>query len=72
MRHGRRRAPRLSEIFTLGGSIAVWMTGGVLAGRWMDSHFTSTPWGLLSGALLGALGSGYTFYRVVRKFDGKN
>ena len=54
-------------LFTLGGSLAAWMTGGVLAGRWMDGHFASGPWGLVLGASLGATGAGITFFQVVRK-----
>jgi F0F1-type ATP synthase assembly protein I len=63
--------PELGLLFTLGWSLAIWMTGGVLLGRWMDFHFGWKPWGLISGALLGVAGSGYTFYRVVRKLDKK-
>ena len=81
MRHGRQRKgvkplpgkiPKDLGLFIgLGWSLAIWMAGGALLGRWLNSHFAWKPWGLLSGVLLGIAGGVYTFYRTIRKLDKK-
>lgn len=64
--------PDLGILLTLGVSLAVWITGGVLLGRWADTHWGWQPWGTLGGALLGIAGSALTVYRIVRRLDSKN
>lgn len=61
--------PDLALLLTLGWSLAVWLTGGVLAGRWAGTAWSLEPWGTLSGALAGLAGAGYTMYRTVRRLD---
>ena len=63
--------PELGLLLGLGWSLAIWMAAGLFLGRWMDSHFGWKPLGLIFGVLLGILGGGYTFYRIVRKLDKK-
>ena len=59
----------LGILLTLGVSLAVWITGGVLAGRFADQHWGLQPWGTLLGALFGIAGSALTFYGIVRRLD---
>jgi F0F1-type ATP synthase assembly protein I len=59
-------------LLTLGWGIAVWITIGVLLGRWADGHWGWQPWGTLGGALLGIAGAGWTMYRVVRRLDRRD
>ena len=61
----------LGFLLTLGGSLAVWMVGGVLLGRWVDQHWGITPWGIVAGTLLGFAGAGYSVFREVQRMDGK-
>jgi hypothetical protein len=63
--------PDLGILLTLGISLAVWITGGVLVGRWADLHWGWQPWGTLAGAFLGIAGSALTVYRIVRRLDQK-
>ncbi len=63
--------PDLGILLTLGVSLAGWITGGVLAGRWIDQHWGLQPWGTLGGALVGITGSALTVYRIVRHLDQK-
>jgi hypothetical protein len=64
--------PDLGPLLFLGGGIAVWITGGVLAGRWADGHWGWQPWGTLGGALFGIAGAGFTVYRVILRLDARN
>jgi F0F1-type ATP synthase assembly protein I len=61
--------PELGLLLTLGWGIAVWITGGVILGRWADNLWGWQPWGTLGGALVGMFGAGATVYRIVRKLD---
>ena len=61
----------LGFLLTLGGSLAAWMAGGVLLGRWADHHWGMTPWGTVAGAILGFAGAGYSVFREVQRMDGK-
>jgi F0F1-type ATP synthase assembly protein I len=64
--------PRRSDFgifLILGTTLAAWMTAGVLAGRYVDVRFGIAPWGLISGALLGIAGSGYSVFQASRKLN---
>lgn len=63
--------PELGLFFALGGSLTVWMAGGILLGHLADLHFNSKPWGLVAGALLGMGGSGYSLYKIVQGSEKK-
>jgi hypothetical protein len=63
--------PDLGILLTLGVSLAVWITGGVLLGRWADNHWAIQPWGTLTGAFVGIAGSALTVFRIVRRLDQK-
>jgi F0F1-type ATP synthase assembly protein I len=64
---GEKPPSPYGPLLALGGSLAAWLAGGALAGRWLDSRFGWSPWGVLGGMLIGAAGAGFTFYRTVRK-----
>jgi len=53
----------------MGISLAVWLTAGVLAGRWADVAWGWAPWGTLAGSLVGILGASLNIYQIVRRLD---
>jgi hypothetical protein len=61
----------LGILLTLGWSIAVWITGGVLLGHWADTRFGLFPWGIVAGALAGIAGCVYTLLGTLRKLDSQ-
>ena len=61
----------LGFLLTLGGSLAVWLAGGVFLGRWVDRHWGIVPWGIVAGTLLGFAGAGYSVFREVQRMDQK-
>ena len=48
---------------SLGFTLAVCLICGVLAGRYIDASFATSPWGLVSMALLGALTGFWSLYK---------
>jgi ATP synthase protein I len=58
----------------LGFELAASVLVLTLLGWWVDRHFGSTPWGVLSGALIGLVGGMYNLVRqaleAVRPSDG--
>lgn len=69
---GPRIPPDTSLLLTLGWTLAVWIGGGTLLGRWADTQWGWHPWGTLGGALAGLAGAGYTVFLVVTRLDRKN
>ncbi len=67
----KNAASALGLLLGLGTTLAVWMAGGVLLGHWCDRHFTRFPVGVIGGAILGLIGSGYTVLRIIGKLDRK-
>jgi hypothetical protein len=65
----RKIPPDVGLLLTLGWSMALWITGGTLLGRWIDVRFSLQPWGLVAGALAGIAISGYTIAGVLRRLD---
>jgi hypothetical protein len=61
--------PYLGLLLTLGWSLALWITGGVLLGHWADTRFSLYPWGVVTGALAGIAGCGYTIASTLKKLD---
>lgn len=53
----------------LGWVIALSLTLGVIAGRWVDTHYHLTPFGTVSGVLLAFVICAYQVYRVVVALD---
>jgi hypothetical protein len=47
----------------------LWITGGVLLGHWADTRFSLYPWGVVTGALAGIAGCGYTIASTLKKLD---
>ncbi|HAP00265.1 MAG TPA: hypothetical protein DCQ83_09505 [Fibrobacteres bacterium] len=45
------------------------MALGVFAGRWLDHHGFTAPWGLLLGVFAGVAGCIYTILRTLKKLD---
>ena len=50
-------------------ALAIWMALGVFAGRWLDHHGFTAPWGLLLGVFAGVAGCIYTILRTLKKLD---
>jgi F0F1-type ATP synthase assembly protein I len=53
----------------LGWMMALWLTIGVAGGRWLDVHFTWTPWGILAGTLFAFAACGWSVYNLIRQLD---
>jgi F0F1-type ATP synthase assembly protein I len=47
----------------VGVELAAAVGGFALLGYWIDRHYGSSPWGLLTGALLGLVGG---FYNLIK------
>ena len=47
----------------IGVEVAAAVAGFALIGYWIDSHYGSSPKGVLIGALLGIVGGGYNLIR---------
>jgi F0F1-type ATP synthase assembly protein I len=66
-------APKLSPdvalLMGMGVSVAVWLTVGVLAGRWTDRAWDWAPWGTLIGSLVGISGAAVNIYQIIRRME---
>ncbi len=69
---GPKISPDLALLLTLGWTLAVWIAGGMLLGKWIDNTWGWHPWGAFGGTSAGLLGAGYTVYRVVKGLDRAN
>jgi ATP synthase protein I len=49
----------------LGVTFVVTIGGGAWLGSWADKHFGTTPWLLVTGAILGIVVGFYHFFSVV-------
>jgi F0F1-type ATP synthase assembly protein I len=61
--------PEIGLLLSLGVSLAVWLTAGVLLGRGADSAWGWYPWGTLGGSLVGIGGAAANIYQIVRRLD---
>ncbi|HSG39968.1 MAG TPA: AtpZ/AtpI family protein [Thermoanaerobaculia bacterium] len=52
-----------TRLVSIGFELAAAIGGFTLVGYWWDRHFGSTPWGVLTGALLGLVGGMYNLVR---------
>jgi len=59
------RSPALSLV-GIGFSLAFWMVGGALLGKWLDGKFDTTPVLTLALLMLGMLIGFYDAYRRLR------
>ena len=57
------RSPRLSTVAGGGLEFAAAILLGVFAGQWLDRRWVTSPWVLLVGAIVGAVGGFYRLYR---------
>lgn len=64
-----RLSPDIALLMGMGISVAVWLTVGVLAGRWADNAWGWAPWGTLGGSLVGITGATANIYQIVRRMD---
>jgi F0F1-type ATP synthase assembly protein I len=55
---------KYSELMGLGIEIAVAMAFPVVLGIYIDHRFASTPWGVLTGVLLGVVSMALKLYKV--------
>jgi F0F1-type ATP synthase assembly protein I len=58
---------QLAPYMGLGTELAASVAGMSLLGYFLDQHFKTTPWLLLIGATLGAIGGFYNFIREVQR-----
>ena len=63
----RRAAPYLDASWQLAGSVALWTLGGWFA----DKKLHTTPWLLLSGAVIGTALGFYLFFKSVMAIGKK-
>jgi F0F1-type ATP synthase assembly protein I len=61
--------PEVGLLMGMGVSLAVWLTVGVLAGRWADRAWGWAPWGTLAGSLVGITGASLNIYQIIRRLD---
>jgi F0F1-type ATP synthase assembly protein I len=52
----------------LGTTIATCLALGVVGGLEVDSHFSTSPWGLLIGIVLGTVAAVVSVVKLVRRF----
>ena len=64
-----RIPPEVPLLMGMGVSVAVWLTVGVLTGRWTDTTWGWAPWGTLAGSLVGITGAAVNTYQIVRRMD---
>ncbi len=65
---------QLGPYMGLGTELAASVAGMLLIGYYLDKHFNTSPWLLLTGAAIGAVGGFYNFFREVQrlgKIDNK-
>ena len=58
-----RLSPDVALLMGMGISVAVWLTVGVLTGRWADRAWGWAPWGTLVGVFIGAAAGFTSIYR---------
>jgi len=56
--------PEFVRLANIGVELAAAVVGLSLLGYWIDGHFKTGPWGLLTGAIVGIVGG---LYNMVRK-----
>jgi F0F1-type ATP synthase assembly protein I len=64
-----RIPPELGLLTGMGFSVAVWLTLGILTGRWADGAWGIGPWGTLGGSLAGIMGAAMNVYQIVKRLD---
>jgi F0F1-type ATP synthase assembly protein I len=52
-----------SRAYSLGFELVCAVAGFVLVGIWIDRHYSSGPWGVLTCLFLGLIGGFYNLYR---------
>lgn len=57
----------LGPYMGLGTELAASVVGMLLIGYFLDKHFNTSPWLLLTGAAIGMIGGFYNFFREVQK-----
>jgi len=57
------------EYMSLGGEIAIAFSAPILAGYFFDVKFETSPWGILSGILIGILLMISIFVRLIKNFS---
>ncbi len=57
----------LGPYMGLGTELAASVVGMLLIGYFLDKHFNTSPWLLLTGAAVGMIGGFYNFFREVQK-----
>ncbi len=58
---------QLGPYMGLGTELAASVAGMLLIGYFLDEHFNTSPWLLLTGAAIGMVGGFYNFIREVQK-----
>ncbi len=60
---------QVAPFMGLGTELAASVAGMTLVGYFLDEHFGTSPWLLLSGAVVGLVGGFYNFFKTVQKLD---
>jgi len=58
---------KLGPYMGLGTELAASVIGMVLLGYFLDEHFNTSPWLLLTGACVGMIGGFYNFIKEIQK-----
>jgi len=60
---GKRDRPSWLRFSGIGIEFAAAVAGFTLVGYWVDNHYGSDPWGVVTGAALGLIGGTYNLVR---------
>lgn len=60
---------KLAPIMDIGIVFVVFILAGVFFGKWFDEKFLTSPWGIVTGSLLGIVLGFVHFFRIVLTLD---
>ncbi len=60
---------QLGPYMGLGTELAASVVGMLLIGYFLDEHFHTSPWLLLTGAAIGMIGGFYNFFKEIQKLN---
>jgi ATP synthase protein I len=56
--------PEVGPYFTIGMQLAIAVVAFFFLGRWLDGKFGTSPWLMITGAVLGGVGGMISFLRT--------
>ncbi len=63
---------QLAPYLGLGTELAASVVGMLLIGYFLDKHFGTSPWLLLTGAAVGLIGGFYNFIKEIQKLSKRD